>query len=51
MLGPGVPAPPAVASMVPKLESRHRLPTGTIVHAKSVLGGLHHEYWLAPGVV
>jgi putative transposase len=46
-LGPGVPGPSAVASVVPRSESRHRLPAGTIVHAKSVLGGLHHEYSLA----
>jgi hypothetical protein len=25
---------------------RHRLPAGTLVLAKSVLGGLHHEYFL-----
>jgi putative transposase len=48
MLGPGVPGPPAVALVVPKPGSRHRLPAGAIVHAKSVLGGLHHEYSLAP---
>ena len=47
MLGPGVPSPPEIASVVPKPESRHRLPAGTVVHAKSVLGGLHHEYSLA----
>jgi putative transposase len=46
-LGPSVPGPPVVAMAVPKLGSRHRLPAGTIVHAKSVLCGLHHEYWLA----
>ena len=51
MLGPGVPGPPAVASVVPKSESRHLLRAGTIVRAKSVLGGLHHEYSLAPGGV
>jgi len=49
MLGPGVPDPPAVASVVPKLKSRHLLPAGTIAHARSVLGGVHHEYAIAAG--
>jgi putative transposase len=35
---------------VRKLESRHRLGEGVAVLAKSVLGGLHHEYSLAPSV-
>ena len=47
MLGPGVPGPPEIASVVPKPEFRHRLLVGTVVHAKSVLGGLHHQYLLA----
>lgn len=46
-LGPGVPDPPKPASMVPRSESRHRLAAGALVLAKSVLGGLHHEYSLA----
>jgi transposase InsO family protein len=46
-LGPGVPDPPHVGSICPKPESRHRLPAGTLVLAKRVLGGLHHEYSLA----
>ncbi|MDH3411466.1 MAG: integrase core domain-containing protein, partial [Gammaproteobacteria bacterium] len=46
-LGPGVPDPPAELAVVPKSESRHRLAVGTLVLAKSVLGGLHHEYSLA----
>jgi putative transposase len=50
MLGLGVPSPPALASLVPQSESRHRLPAGTLVHAKSVLGGLHHEYTFAAAV-
>jgi putative transposase len=45
MLGPGVPDPPPDA--VPKSESRHRLAAGALVLAKSILGGLHHEYSLA----
>ena len=47
MLGPAVPDPPRGAVVVPKSESRHRLAAGALVLAKSVLGGLHHEYWLA----
>jgi putative transposase len=50
MLGPGVPSPPALASLVLQSESRHRLPASTLVHAKSVLGGLHHEYSFAAAV-
>jgi transposase InsO family protein len=46
-LGPGVPDPPARAARVPKSESRHRLAAGVLVLAKSVLGGLHHEYSLS----
>ena len=46
-LGSGVPDPPAELAVVPKSESRHRLAAGALVLAKSVLGGLHHEYSLA----
>jgi transposase InsO family protein len=46
-LGPGVPDPPAAASR-PKLKSRHSLDGFGSVHAKAVLGGLHHEYSLGP---
>jgi transposase InsO family protein len=46
-LGPGVPDPPRGSARVPKSESRHRLVSGALVRAKSVLGGLHHEYSLA----
>jgi transposase InsO family protein len=49
-LGPGVPDPPKVASVIPNSEFRHRLAAGAVVITKSVLGGLHHEYSLAPGV-
>ena len=45
-LGPGVPDPPTKPRQVPRQESRHRLPAGVLVLAKSVLGGLHHEYFL-----
>ena len=50
-LGPGVPDPPQVASVIPKSKSRHHLPAGVVMLAKSVLGGLHHEYSLAPDVI
>jgi hypothetical protein len=46
-LGPGVPDPQKESVEVPKAESRHRLAAGVLVLAKSVLGGLHHEYSLA----
>ena len=46
-LGPGVPDPPRGAAVLLKSESRHRLAAGTLVLAKSVLGGLHHEYSIA----
>jgi len=45
-LGPGVPDPPKVASVIPNSEFRHRLAAGAVVITKSVLGGLHHEYFL-----
>jgi putative transposase len=43
-LGPGVPDPPKNQEVTPKPETRHRLATNALVLAKSVLGGLHHEY-------
>jgi transposase InsO family protein len=49
-LGPGLPDPPKVASVVPTSESRHRMAAGAVVLTKLVLGGLHHEYSLAPDV-
>ena len=50
-LGPGLPGPPntVVASTSPSNFS-HRLREGAVVRAKSVLGGLHHEYSLVPDV-
>ena len=33
--------------VIPKAECRHRLAAGSLVVAKSILGGLHHEYSLA----
>ena len=46
-LGPGVPGPPRAGEVVPKSKDRHRLAAGALVLAKSVLGGLHHEYSIA----
>jgi len=44
-LGPGLPeASPGLP--VPLQEQRHQIPTGYQVRAKSILGGLHHEYRL-----
>jgi transposase InsO family protein len=45
-LGPGVPDPPVEMVVVCESESRHRLTAGAVVLAKSILGGLHHEYSL-----
>ena len=41
---------PKVVSVVPKSESRHRMAARAVVLTKSVLGGLHREYSLAPDV-
>ena len=46
-LGPGVPDPPEKRETILTPEPRHRLATGALVLAKSILGGLHHEYSLA----
>jgi len=45
-LGPGVPGPPAGSASTSKAEPRCRWTSGALVRAKSVLGGLHHEYSL-----
>ena len=49
-LGPGVPDPPAgvVPSATPL--TRHRIGEPLGVRARSVLGGLHHEYLLVPAL-
>jgi transposase InsO family protein len=49
-LGPGVPDPPMRTAMRADEKSRHRLSARTMVCARSVLGGLHHEYSLAPAL-
>jgi putative transposase len=46
-LGPGVPGPPAGSARAPKSESRRSWTPGALVRAKSVLGGLRHEYSLS----
>src|SRR5437867_7892500 len=45
-LGPGVPDPPAVRTFAFSQQSRHRIDERLLVHVRSVLGGLHHEYSL-----
>jgi len=47
-LGPGVPDPPAGRLILPSPSPRHRRGESYSVRAKSILGGLHHEYFLAP---
>jgi hypothetical protein len=39
---------PPEDEVIPEPETRHRLAADALVLAKSVLGGLHHEYSLAP---
>jgi transposase InsO family protein len=46
-LGPGVRDPPRATAGPTKSESRHRLEANALAHSKSILNGLHHEYWLA----
>jgi len=49
-LGPGVPDPPVGAVLATNQKSRHRLGASTLVCARSVLGGMHHEHSLAPAL-
>jgi transposase InsO family protein len=51
-LGPGVPGPPAGSARTSKAEPRCRWTSGVLVRARSVLGGLHHEYslWSTPAL-
>jgi putative transposase len=46
-LGPGIPDPP-LALAHPHPKSRHRRGESYGVHANPILGGHHHEYFLAP---
>ncbi len=50
-LGPGVPDPPLIPVERPHPNSHHRRGDSYAVHAKPILGGLHHEYFLAPAGV
>jgi transposase InsO family protein len=47
-LGPGVPDPRAGRLILPSPSPRHRRGESYSVRAKSILGGLHHEYFPAP---
>jgi transposase InsO family protein len=47
-LGPGVPDPPPAWCDYQKASSRHRHGKSYAVRANPILGGLHHEYSLAP---
>jgi transposase InsO family protein len=47
-LGPGVPDPPSQLVPSDTRLTRHRIGERLRVRARSVLGGLHHEYLLAP---
>ena len=47
-LGPGVPDPPTEVVPSATQLTRHRIGERLAVRARSVLGGLHHEYLLAP---
>ena len=47
-LGPGVPDPPPAWCDYQKASSRHRHGESYAVRASPILGGLHHEYSLAP---
>jgi putative transposase len=50
-LGPGVPDPPSDLMPSATLLTRRRLGEHLSVRARSVLGGLHHEYSLVPASV
>ena len=49
-LGPGVPDPPSEVVPSAAQLSRHRIGERFVVHARSLLSGLHHEYLLAPAM-
>jgi hypothetical protein len=49
-LGPSVPDPPSESAVFQIQQPRHRIADGFVMLAKSVLGGLHHEYSLVPAV-
>jgi hypothetical protein len=47
-LGAGAPDPPPTNIGHPYPNSRHRRGESYAVRANPILGGLHHEYYLAP---
>ena len=47
-LGPGIPDAPAGSLILPNPNPRHRRGESYSVRAKSILGGLHHEYSIVP---
>jgi len=47
-LGPGGPDPPPTCRNYQRPNSRHRREESYAVRANFILGGLHHEYFLAP---
>ena len=49
-LGPGLPDPPSAVAQLATQSSRHRIGEHLVVHVRAVLGGLHHEYSLAPAL-
>jgi len=49
-LGPGVPDPPPAATRPSTQLSRHQIGGRLVLRVKSILGGLHHEYSLAPAL-
>ena len=49
-LGPGVPDPPRGAVLCANEKPQRHLGARTVVCARSVLGGFHHEYSLAPAL-
>jgi len=46
-LGPGIPSPPAELGERKSGCGRHKLDERYVVHSRSVLSGLHHDYCLA----
>jgi len=49
-LGPGVPDPPPAAVRPASQLTRHNIGGRLVLRVKSILGGLHHEYALAPAL-
>ena len=49
-LGPGVPDPPPATVRQSTQRSRHLIDGRLALRVKSILGGLHHEYSLAPAL-